>query len=437
MICLSTNPKYIVIHGLCCISFRYKTFWTFKDAQFDGCPEYSRFHWQYMGVECSPTAETRTFRSSEMSFGPSGKLHVDCQILVRFDLQGMSYGQTDAHIGDVLEIEINDQNKFEIIIQPVIGVVRNGSMIHVGHSPAILNNKIPFGEWKFPDFTWTEMGETANHLNELSINVPTGTVLTYMRLKRREEKLPDILEIYDNQQLKIQRVKFDYWWRDPAIRVGEEEEMKIYVKTLEGEIYKGTADYVVFIEKRMWSPDGDMDQTFVLYQDGSARILPIAPHGLNSYVPYGNDIVIGQANPAHMRPNAPIKKLVMKPESHVIDIYYNDGGTAKLHIYASVEETNITLTDVKFKRDQNRWPFAVFRSTWVEDGRAKVDHVTVNGVPAKHILLDRWTKLYGTNFVFFRRCISVYNSQSPDYSVEILTDSEVKHLSSENKITQP
>ena len=389
-----------------------------------------------MGVECDPSAETRTFRGSQMMFRQSGKLHVDCQIVVRFDLPGISFGQTDAHIGDILEINIDDRNKFEIIVQPVIGVVRNGTMIHVGHSPTILNNKIPYGRWKFPDFTWTEMSETAQYLNEISINVPTGTVLSYMRLGRREESLPDVLDIYDNQQLKIQRVKFDYWWRDPAVRSGEEEEMKVFVKTLEGEIYKGTADYVVFIEKRMWSPDGDMDQTFVLYQDGSARILPIAPHGLNSYVPYGNDIVIGQANPAHMRPNAPIKKLVFQPESHIIYIHYNDGGTATLNIYSSVEETNITLTNVNFVKDQNKWPFAVFRSTWVEDGRAKVDHVTVNGVSAKHIILDKWSKLYGTNFVFFRRCISVYNSQSPDYSVEILTDSEVKYLKSENKFTK-
>ena len=389
-----------------------------------------------MGVECNPDGEPRTFRSSQMTFGPSGNRYVDCQMIVKFDLQGMSFGQTDAHIGDILEIAVDDKKKFEIIVQPRVGVTRNGSMIYIDYSPTILNNKIPYARWKFADFTWTELSEAAPHLNEISINVPKGTVLTYMRLGRREEKLPDILEIYDNQQMKIQRVKFDYWWRDPAIRSGKEQEMKIYVKTLEGEIYKGTADYVVFIEKRMWSPDGDMDQTFVLYQDGSARILPIAPHGLNSYVPYGNDIVIGQANPAHMRPNAPIKKLVLKPESHAIDIYYNDGGTAKLHIYSSVEETNITVTNVKFKRDQTKWPFAIFRSTWVEDGRAKVDHVTVNGISAKHILLDKWTKLYGTNFVFFRRCISVYNSQSPDYSVEVLSDSEVKYLSSGNKSNQ-
>ena len=386
-----------------------------------------------MGIECQPDAESRTFRSSQMTFGLSGNRYMDCQIIVKFDLQGMAYGQTDAHIGDILEIAVDDTKKVEIIVQPRIGVTRNGSMIYIGHSPTILNNKIPYGRWKFADFTWTEMSETGQFLNEISINIPKGTTLSYMRLERREQSLPNVLEIYDNQQMKIERVKFDYWWRDPAVRSGHEEEMKIYVKTLEGEIYKGTADYVVFIEKRMWAPDGDMDQTFVLYQDGSARILPIAPHGLDSYVPYGNDIVIGQANPAHMRPNAPIKKIVLKPESHVIDVYYNDGGSAKLHIYSSVEETNITVTNINFKKDQTKWPFAIFRSTWVEDGRAKVDHVTVNGVPAKHILLDNWTRLYGTNFVFFRRCISVYNSQSPDYSVEILSNSEVKYLTSKNK----
>ena len=320
-------------------------------------------------------------------------------------------------------------NASNVSIQPSFGVMKDNQMVYDNLSELIINSSVSMATWEFPDLTWSDLWYTKPRFqNEIRIEIPINETLKFVQLKRRLEQPVTITDIYFNQQLKIQKVEFDFWWRDAEIESGREPDMEIYLATVDGEIYKGTGHYIVFIERRIWAPDGDMDHTFVLYQDGSARILPIVPHGLETYVPFGNDIVIGQADPMHMRPHAPIKKLVIRPEKQMMDVYYKDGGFAVLHIDSGIVETNVTVMNVSFASDYRQKPFAIFRSTWVEDGMAKVDHVTVNGLQANHILLDGWTTKYGNNFVFFRKCISAYNSQSPDFSIEILSPSEIKDL---------
>ncbi|KAL3861598.1 hypothetical protein ACJMK2_007624 [Sinanodonta woodiana] len=401
---------------------RYRTFWQYKTADFDGCPEYSDFHWQYLTVACLPDAASRKHRTSFLSFHKSVSRSLNCIIKIEFDLEGMHFGKTNAHIGSHLMIRLA-KGQTEIIAVPHYGILQNDSIHVVDLNPAILNNVTDAYIWEVPDFTWAQKEPGKEKLNQIFIEVPTGTIFSELYLRRRPERDQIVTDIYDNNQVKIQKVEFDFWWRDPVIESGIEQNMTVYVDTLEGEMFQGFAHYIRFIEKRVWSPNGDMDQTFVLYQDGSARILPIVPHGLSTYVAFGNDIVIGQADPYHFRPHAPIRKLVIHPHAHLIYVYYQDGGSAIIHLFSSVEQTNVTVTNVSFV--DNFKPFAIFRSTWVEDGRSKVDHVTVNGLPADHILLDKWKELYGTTFIFFRRCISIYNTQSPDYALDILSDVEV------------
>lgn len=167
-----------------------------------------------------------------------------------------------------------------------------------------------------------------------------------------------------------------------------------------------------------------------MYQDGNIRLLPLPPPGLD-WIPFGSSVLLGNSDPAQLRPAAPISTVIISPSSLVMRILFCDGGSVKLKLVARFQQTVATVYDIiKVSDPANNglYPFATLRSMYIEDGNSDCDSVLVDGT-TYHPILDDWASVDGTSFFFFRRCESKHLTLSPDIRIDVTKSSKSDNAS--------
>lgn len=189
-----------------------------------------------------------------------------------------------------------------------------------------------------------------------------------------------------------------YWWRySMNIIVGSQ--------TVSGH-------YLVW--HRKIQDEASWPQFFVLYQDGYLRLKPHPPKGRVD-VCFGSSIVLGPAIP-EKRPYVDIQEIKIYPIALELDITYRSG--EKAHVSLAVDRARaVAEVEVNYTTGE-AIPFATFRSMWVEDGNADVDHIQT---PAGDFpILGDWTKLEGPWWFLHRVVRSRHNTSAPDIRIEWL-----------------
>ena len=107
----------------------------------------------------------------------------------------------------------------------------------------------------------------------------------------------------------------------------------------------------------------------------------------------------------------------------ILSVNYMDGNSAEFVLETNTMETRLRVRKVSFKQDRKQFPIMTYQSMWVNDGNSDVDHVTINGGNSRHIMAN-WYQLHGISAVFYRKCISVHNTQAPDLKIQFLTPTD-------------
>jgi hypothetical protein len=155
-------------------------------------------------------------------------------------------------------------------------------------------------------------------------------------------------------------------------------------------------------------------QFLVLYEDGNMRLKPHPPVG-RSDVCFGSSVIVGPATPSS-RPYIDIQEVGVNPSALALDLTYRSGGTARISL--SVDRSQaIALVDVNYPKSTSV-PFATFRSMYVSDGNADVDHAQspVGGFA----IMTGWTTLEGPWWFLHRTVRSTHNTSAPDIRMEVL-----------------
>jgi hypothetical protein len=203
-------------------------------------------------------------------------------------------------------------------------------------------------------------------------------------------------KIYDDGNVIIEAVKESPWWRN-------EEGMNI---TAKGGMSMSNATYFR-IYKLIDKGYGDYPQIFVLYEDGNSRIIPEPPLDLKN-VTFGSSVILGLLD---------IDNVEIDPSNLAMDIAYSDKTTA--HVELQVDRTRNIVEVSNITYDTSNHPFARFRSMWVTDGNADIDHIrTRDGV---FPIMGGWTELKGTWWQFFRKVPSIHNTYCPDIKIEVIS----------------
>jgi hypothetical protein len=270
--------------------------------------------------------------------------------------------------------------------------------------------------WHIPDMSWIE-GTDANIIHLRVVTAEEGGATSpntrglydYIELRRRatrgETKLPPLVR---NDFIEVIPVHIDFWWRYPE---------SMTVEVVGGA--KATNVHYLRIQKSAPGSDPpDVDELFVLYEDGNARLVPLPPVGVD--ISYGASIILGPSADTK-RPIAPIKKIVVQPRDLALDVYYKDGTMLHLELWADRTQTVMDVTR-RLVDTEPDVPFARLRSMWVYDGNADIDRLlsTEGMFPLMH---HRWEALDSSWWHFVKMVPTYHNTYSPDFYVEILDPS--------------
>ncbi|NTW09212.1 MAG: hypothetical protein HGA28_06555 [Anaerolineaceae bacterium] len=271
-------------------------------------------------------------------------------------------------------------------------------------------NKV--GIWNIPDHTWME-GTDTNCIRLEVVHAADGGQTTsnswayydYLELNRRAglgDNMANPAVLYKDSNTIVEAVWMDFWWRNPR-------QMKINV------IGGSTINTSQFLRIKRRMPDStDWNEVFVLYEDGNARIIPLPPVNLGA-VPYGASIILGPSTNSS-RPFAGINEVTVNPETLVLDILYESGGTANVQLRVDRDAHVVDVRDISYDTTHNA--IARFRSMWVCDGKADIDCVqSADGI---FPILGKWGRLKGTWWEFFKEVPSYHNTYCPDFRVELL-----------------
>lgn len=156
-------------------------------------------------------------------------------------------------------------------------------------------------------------------------------------------------------------------------------------------------------------------QFLVLYEDGNMRIKPHPPEGIAD-VCFGSSVIIGPATPA-TRPYVDIQKVQINPSALSLDITYRNGETAHIDLFVNCSQA-VAEVEIGYSTSTGI-PFATFRSMWVADGNADVDHIRAS--TGNFPILTGWTNLEGLWWFFHREVTSTHNQSAPDIRIVVDT----------------
>lgn len=209
-------------------------------------------------------------------------------------------------------------------------------------------------------------------------------------------------KLWDDGVWVVEACSLSEWWRPYKMSI-----------SVEGNVADG---HYLRVYKKI-KDEASWPQVLALYEDGNMRIKPHPPHGISD-VCFGSSVIVGPAQLA-VRPYVDIQTVNLQPgtDSIGMEINYREGGSAYIDFRIDREQATANVRVNYTSTDEI--PFATFRSMWVTDGRADVDHVAnMSGV---FPILSGWSTLEGYWWFFCRNVESTHNKSAPDIRIVIDT----------------
>ncbi len=215
---------------------------------------------------------------------------------------------------------------------------------------------------------------------------------------------PGTFKLFDDGETVVEAVREASWWRPNGMAVSIDTGAEV-----------SQAHYVRVSRKIVGA--NEWPQFFVFYMDGNLRLIPHPPVGRSS-VCFGSSVIVGSAT-GDLRPIAEVTSVRYVSTSKIMEVHYKNGGTAILDL--SVVDRSIARVQVSINYPTDLLPFATFRSMFVTDGNADVDHVSWKD-PFNNQYHDGIMSFLGgegKEWFFNRLTHSQHNTSAPD--IKILT----------------
>ncbi|XP_046547419.1 uncharacterized protein LOC124257416 [Haliotis rubra] len=382
----------------------YPSFSNRREPDENNCPFLPPVHWSFKDFKLSAKHGKLYTKGAELRlFGNNKQIMQTSGLEAKFDLDGPSRGHIDSEIGSIMVLKIRPV-KFAILLNATYtGKNRDLTLLDIKYLLPGQREVV----WNFPDFTWSEFRKNYVSLSLLTL-FPVEVHVEEFRMERRYMKPDRPFFIYKSDELVIEGVDVDFWWREPQ---------KMKMRHLDSGKTWADVDYFRISRPVPWAKG--YAQVFVLYQDGNARLLQLPPAGLD-WIPFGSSMILGTTDPTSFRPASPIHRvdiLRSLTDDVSMDLHYYDGGYARLDLHVGMDETTLTVSNIRYKNTAY-YPFASFRSMYIEDGNSDCDRVMVDG-GAIYNIMDKWRAVQGRSFTFFRQCESKHLTLSPDIRVDI------------------
>ena len=404
-----TEVKSFQIHAQLPQYFPSITTMNNRQANFDNCKFASKNIWEIgmndnnsseFSILCASQAYTIGEPISTFCHG-IGKKFNNTKYKIYFTAKGISRGLVEASIGSVLTVKFMHVTCNLTIEVKCFG--RDKRWLSLGI--AVFNSTEFTKTWHVPDLTWSE-GQNTN-LIQLEVvengHMNASGKFDFLKLDKREERGESTpITVFNNGATIVEAITLDFWWLYPKGMI---------IKNLNNN--KEWQNISYFRIYRKIPGTSHFSQLFVLYQDGNSRILPFPPNGID-WIPFGSSVIIGPTTSNSIRPYASITRVNINVLTLEMELHYESGGKATATLEYTTTSTTINVDRISFNTTP---PFTTFRSMWVSDGNADVDHVMTER-NSWHIN-DGWQSISALSFKFYRSCVSSHNTLSPDIHITV------------------
>ena len=277
------------------------------------------------------------------------------------------------------------------------------SAVHEQHStnPSRSDSEV---SWHLPQDLWIHQDGLVE-LELTFVHRPDATLhVDALRLQLQDQEGEEVGEVFRDTMTMVQVITFT-----SGARAG----MTLHRPDNGASWHAATA--VTISKKASWSDD--MEEIFRLDHRGKVWLKPRSAYASRP-PPYGTAVVVGPSDPDLPLPSAPVARVDVDPWGLRLTLTYRDSSVSQISVRSGSYGTRVIVTHVT-SAPVRGWPVAVVTSSWMADGKADVDHVSANGAAPREVV-GGWGQLYGTSFAFFRQCVSTYNTQAPDVTLELL-----------------
>lgn len=232
------------------------------------------------------------------------------------------------------------------------------------------------------------------------------------------EFTPAELKLYDNGVWVVWAYRLSRFWRPQGMTAS----------AAGGPLLEDT--HYIAISKKV-TGENSWPQFLVLYSDGNIRLIPHPPVGQTS-VCFGSSVIIGPAEPLE-RPIAEIEAVSYQPSDNTLTLIYRQEGSAKLNM--SVDRAIATITvDVNYP--MNEFPFATFRSMFVDEGNCDTAKVTIwdNDSLVSDSNVLEVNQNHGDEFFFYRQTPSAHNMSAPDIKIKDFFKENIADLNRDSHV---
>lgn len=215
---------------------------------------------------------------------------------------------------------------------------------------------------------------------------------------------PLTLKLFDDGDTVVEAVRQATWWRPNGMSASVNSDPPV------------TDVHFVRIYRKI-AGENEWPQYLVLYMDGNLRIIPHPPEGMSS-VCFGSSVIIGPAESAP-RPIAEIASVRYESATRLLKVTFSSGGSAVITLQR-VDRT-LARVQVDVQCTGNTLPLVTFRSMFVEEGNADVDHVKWRDAAGneKDSPVLALPDGKGTEWLFYRIVWSKHNTSAPDIRIRL------------------
>jgi hypothetical protein len=212
---------------------------------------------------------------------------------------------------------------------------------------------------------------------------------------------PGAFSIHDDGITAIVAIRLDRWWRPRGMTaIGSRGEVR-------------DAHFLAVHRK---VADGHYPQVLVFYSDGNLRLKPLPPPDRLDTL-FGSSVLVGPA-PLSDRPFVTVRSVEYRATSDSLEIIYEDEEAASLYLEDATRESTRVRVEAHYatRRTHPDVAFATFRSMYVAERNADVDHVVwKDGAgQVRDAPIMAFAEGLGGEFLFKRDLMSRHNTSAPD-----------------------
>jgi hypothetical protein len=219
----------------------------------------------------------------------------------------------------------------------------------------------------------------------------------------------DRVTLYDDGETALVALRVVRWWRPNGMQVSVDDGDPV------------SNYHLIQVYRKIKDSNQQPPEFFVLYMDGSVRLIPQPPVGVKlvqSRPCYGSSVIVGPTKDTETRPIAEITSVRYLSKSKILEAHYLSGGSAIFDLSDVDRNRARVRVTVNYSTEV---PFATLRSMFVANDNADAAYVMWKDPAGGNYdaPVMSFPSGEGKHWLFHRKDWSHHNTSAPDILIDL------------------